>query len=377
MRAYVFTDRSLGRQAGRFVWLSIDTEKAANAAFKKRYPVGALPTYLVLDPADGKVAMRWVGGATLPQLTKLFDDGARAVKKPRTSVDELLAKADRFYGESRWKEAAQAYAEVLAKAPRKFAPRVRVTESLLWALTSSDQHEACARTAAEAYPALKSTSSSANLAASGLSCALELAAENPSRERLVGTLEAACREVLANPRIDLAGDDRSGIYGTLVEARKDAKDEAGARSVAAEWAAYLEGEAAKALTPDARAVFDPHRLTAYLEMGEPARALPMLEASERDLPSDYNPPARLATALKALSRWDEAMAASDRAMARAYGPRKLLLYRTRADIYAGKGDAASARRTIEEAIRFAEALPEGQRSEGTVELLRKRLEGMK
>ncbi len=377
MRAYVFTDRSLGRQAGRFVWLSIDTEKAANAAFKKRYPVGALPTYLVLDPADGKVALRWVGGATLSQLTKLFDDGARAVGKPRTTVDELLAKADRLYGESQWKEAAQAYAEVLAKAPRKFGPRVRVTESLLWALTSSGQHEACASTAAGAYPALKSTPSSANLAASGLSCALEIAAENPSRARLVGTLETACREVLANPRIELAGDDRSGIYGTLVEARKDAKDEAGARSVAAEWAAYLEGEAAKALTPDARAVFDPHRLTAYLEMGEPARALPMLEASERDLPSDYNPPARLSTALKALSRWDEAMAASDRAMARAYGPRKLLLYRTRADIYAGKGDVASARRTLEEAIRFAEALPEGQRSEGTVTLLRKRLEGMK
>ena len=49
----------------------------------------------------------------------------------------------------------------------------------------------------------------------------------------------------------------------------------------------------------------------------------MLQASERDLPDDYNPPARLATAYKAMRRWDEALAASDRALAKAYGPRKL------------------------------------------------------
>ena len=32
MRAFVFTDRTLTRHAGRFVWLSLDMEKAQNAA---------------------------------------------------------------------------------------------------------------------------------------------------------------------------------------------------------------------------------------------------------------------------------------------------------------------------------------------------------
>ena len=66
----------------------------------------------------------------------------------------------------------------------------------------------------------------------------------------------------------------------------------------------------------------------------------MLEASEKDLPEDYNPPARLANAYKAMKKWDEALAASDRAMAKVYGPRKLGVYSTRVDILSGKGDAA-------------------------------------
>ena len=36
MKAYVYTDKSLERYAGRFVWLSINTEDAKNAAFLKQ-----------------------------------------------------------------------------------------------------------------------------------------------------------------------------------------------------------------------------------------------------------------------------------------------------------------------------------------------------
>ncbi|TMQ64301.1 MAG: tetratricopeptide repeat protein [Candidatus Eisenbacteria bacterium] len=102
----------------------------------------------------------------------------------------------------------------------------------------------------------------------------------------------------------------------------------------------------------------------------------MLEASERDFPEDYNPPARLATAYKAMKRWDDALAASDRALARAYGPRKLRLLQTRSEIQIGRGDAAAARRTLEEAVAMAEALPEGQRSESTIASLKKQLSAL-
>jgi tetratricopeptide (TPR) repeat protein len=103
----------------------------------------------------------------------------------------------------------------------------------------------------------------------------------------------------------------------------------------------------------------------------------MLEQSARDFPDDYNPPARLANAYRTLGRWDEALVASDSAMARAYGPRKILFFQNRADIYKGKGDLDAARRTLDEAIAFASALPEGQRSKSSIAALEKRREALK
>src|SRR5262249_24400082 len=132
--------------------------------------------------------------------------------------------------------------------------------------------------------------------------------------------------------------------------------------------------AGRAWAGEARAVFDSHRLAAYVELGEAQRAIPMLEQSERDFPEDYNPPARLAVAYRAMKRWDEGLAASDRAMEKAYGPRKIGMFQVRADLYAGKGDAAAARRTLEEGVAYAESLPAPQQNARTIAALKKKLE---
>jgi tetratricopeptide (TPR) repeat protein len=376
MKAYVFTDKALERYAGQFVWLSLDVEKAENAAYKKRYGVDALPTYLVLDPKTEKVALRWVGGASVPQLVRVLGDATAAVRGriPAGAAEASLARADKLYGESDYAKAAAAYREAIDKAPAGWSRYGRAVESLLYALYQTQDYAGCARLARDAWPRLKKTSSAANVAASGLSCATELPKEDAKRGELVSYLAAASREILASPRRDLAADDVSAVYETLAAEREDAKDEAGAKKILQERATFLEKAAAKAKTPDARAVFDSHRLGTYLELGEPERAVPMLQASERDLPNDYNPPARLAAAYRAMKKYDDALAASDRALAKAYGPRKLGILQTRADIYKEKGDLASARKTIEEAVRLAESLPEGQRSDRTIAALKKRLE---
>ena len=100
----------------------------------------------------------------------------------------------------------------------------------------------------------------------------------------------------------------------------------------------------------------------------------MLEKSEREFPEDYNPPARLALVYLRLEQYDAALAASDRALARVYGPRKLRVLAVRADIYKGMGDAAAGRKTVAEALAYAEALPPGQRSESTIASLKTQLE---
>ena len=376
MKAYVFTDKALARYAGQFVWLSLDVEKAENAAYKKKYGVDALPTYLVLDPKTEKVALRWVGGASVPQLVRILGDATTAVKGRVPAGESALALADKLYGESDYAKAAAAYREAIEKAPAGWPRYGRAVESLLYALYQTKDYAGCARLARDAWPRLKKTTSAANVAATGLSCATEVPKEDPKRAELVGALAGASREILASPRADLAADDVSAVYETLAAEREDAKDEAGAKKILQERATFLEKAAAKAKTPDARAVFDSHRLGTYLELGEPERAVPMLQASERDLPNDYNPPARLAVAYRAMKRYDDALAASDRALAKAYGPRRIGMLQTRADIYKDKGDLPSARRTIEEALRVADSLPEGQRSERTIANLRKKLEAL-
>ena len=374
MKAYVFTDKALERYAGQFVWLSLDVEKAENAAYRKKYGVDALPTFLVLDPKTEKVALRWVGGASVPQLVRILADATAAVKGRVPAGEAALARADKFYAESDYAKAATAYREAIAKAPAGWPRYGRAVESLLFAMYQTKDYAGCARLAREAWPRLKKSTSAANVAASGLSCALEVPREDRERAELVSVLAGAGREILASKRRDLAADDVSAVYETLAAEREDAKDEAGEKKVLQERAVFLENAAARAKTPEARAVFDSHRLGTYLELGEPQRAVEMLLASERDLPGDYNPPARLASAYRALKRYDDALAASDRALAKAYGPRKLGILQTRADIYREKGDPASARKTIEEALRLAESLPEGQRSERTIAGLKKRLE---
>ncbi|MEO8350069.1 MAG: tetratricopeptide repeat protein, partial [Acidobacteriota bacterium] len=323
------------------------------------------------------VALRWVGGASVPQLVRILADATAAVKGRVPAGEVALARADKLYAESDYPKAAVAYREAIAKAPAGWPRYGRAVESLLFAMYQTQDYAGCARLARDAWPRLKKSTSAANVAASGLSCALEIPKEDPTRAELVSALAGASREILAAPRRDLAADDVSAVYETLASEREDAKDEAGEKKLLQERATFLEKAAARAKTPEARAVFDSHRLGTYLALGEPHRAVEMLQQSERDLPGDYNPPARLASAYRAMKRYDDALAASDRALAKAYGPRKLGILQTRADIYKEKGDLASARKTIEEAVRLAESLPEGQRSERTIASIKKKLEGLK
>lgn len=372
MRAFVFTDKALGRYAGQFVWLAIDTENAANTGFLKKYPISVWPTLLIVDPRREQVALRYVGGATVPQLTKLLKDGERAVRGPTGKADAALARADQLANEGKSVEAARSYLAAVDNAPKGWSRLGRAAESLTFALYTSHDYQTCAAKALELYPRVRGTYAALNVASNGLTCASDL----PEHGATFEALEKACRETLDNPKIPLSADDRSGLYETLIGAREAVKDEAGQKKLAEEWTAYLEGEAKAAKTPEQRAVFDSHRLTAYLDLKQPERAIPMLEQSERDFPDDYNPPARLGLAYRTAGKYDEALAAYDRALTKAYGPRKVGIFRGKAETYASKGDKDAARKTLEEAIAYAESLPEGQRSENAIASLKKRLEAI-
>ena len=361
LREHVLTRPELARHQGRYVFLAVDTEKERNTGFLEQYPVEAWPTLFIIDSASGAVALKWLGTATVAQLEKLLDDGERAVKAGGgTDAAGLLKEADALYGAGKPAEAAALYEKAVASSDAAWDRRPRAVESWLAALAGSKQVEACARVAQAQVPGLPPGPSFLNASVWGLGCALEADAKEPWRAGAVQALEALGRRALEFP--DVLADDRSGLYETLVGAREDAKDEAGQKALGLAWLDFLEAEAARAPTPAARAAFDPHRVSAALAAGAPARAEAALLQSEREFPDDYNPPARLLLVYRELGRLEDALAAGDRALARAYGPRKLRLFLNKAEVLGKKGDVAAQRALLKEGIAYGRALPAAQRA---------------
>src|SRR5512147_1128616 len=101
MRAFVFTDPALASQAGRFVWLELNTDLTANEPVLQKHEADALPTFLVVDPRDEKVVLRWVGSFTVPQAEAFLAEAyekAKGSAPPATTADAALDRADRLYG---------------------------------------------------------------------------------------------------------------------------------------------------------------------------------------------------------------------------------------------------------------------------------------
>jgi tetratricopeptide (TPR) repeat protein len=374
MRAFVLGDPALSSQAGRFVWLELNTDLTANAAALEKHEADALPTYLVVDPQDEKVVLRWVGSFTVAQAEAFLQearDRMAGAAPPKAPADAALAHADHLYGTRDYRGAAVAYREALAQAPAEWPRYNRAVEALLYSYQSTDALAEAVALAREALPRVGSTPSAIVVSVGGLDSALGLPKDDPGRAAAISEMEAAVRRALADPAVRAAADDRSGAYLSLVQARKQAKDPEGAKQVAAELAAFLEGEAAKARTPDERAVFDSHRMTAYLELGEPERAVAMLQATAKDLPGDYNAPNRLARAYAAMKQWDEALAASQKAASLATGRARLRVLSLRVALLQEKGDKAGAIAACDEALAYVQSLPEAERPAKQIESLLK------
>jgi hypothetical protein len=341
LREIVLKDPALARHADRFVWLSVDTEREGNADFVQRYPVENWPTLWVLPPEGGQPVLTWLGSATVPQLERLFDDAERAWRRTGAGLERTLAEADRAAAAGDRAAAAEVLERLVAEAPADWPRRGRALESLTFALYGQKAFQRCAAAVMAHAPGLERGPSFANAVAMGLSCAGAAPGEAAWRPGALASLEPLGREAVGLP--GLLADDRSGVYELLCELRAEAKDGPGARACAGEWLAFLESEASRAPTPAARAVFDAHRTAAALSLGQPARAVPALEQSERDLPGDYNAPARLALLHRADGACGPSLAASDRALATVYGPRRLGVMEQKARTLQGCGKAAEAR----------------------------------
>ncbi len=372
MREHVFNKPELLKHGQRYVFLSIDTEKEKSAPFLRKFPIDVWPTLFIVDSAKETVVLKWLGSVNADQFGKLLDDGEKAVKvasQAKGSAEQKLAQADRAYGEKKVPGSIAAYKEALALMKADHPRRPRTVESLLTALSQNNAHKDCVDLALAEAPKLPRGPSYVNAVYLGLSCQASADAKEPWKLDAGEQLFALGEDAL---KVDgILADDRSGLYETMVEFLTEKGDKKNSVELAKAWLEFLEAEAAKAPTPAARAVFDPHRLNAALASNQPQRVVAALTKSEQDLPEDYNPAARLAVTYRELGKFDEALAAAERAMKKVYGPRKVRVFETRASILAKKGDLAGQKQTLTEAVAYAKGLPEGQRNEKTIA----RLEG--
>ncbi len=180
-------------------------------------------------------------------------------------------------------------------------------------------------------------------------------------------------QLAIDPTTPFSADDRSDSLRYVWDLREHLNDPAAAKTAAEQRLSILEAAVAKAPDATAASTFDWARAETNLYLKHPDEAKRLLENSERALPDDYNPPSRLARVHMELSEYGEALAAVDRALTKAYGPRKGMLLGLKADILEKQGRTDEARAAVGDQLTFLRALPAGQKRPGAEEAAAKRL----
>jgi tetratricopeptide (TPR) repeat protein len=174
--------------------------------------------------------------------------------------------------------------------------------------------------------------------------------------------QATARLVAMTSNLDVpfSADDRSDVQASLAQLQKDAGDEQAAEATQRAREKLLEAAAARAPDVETAATFDAHRTDCYLALHELDKAEALLSQREKQLPADYNPPARLARVLLEEKKLPLAEAAVDRALAlMTQGPRRVGILGLKVKILAAQGKPTEP--VLREELSVLRALPSTQK----------------
>jgi len=167
-------------------------------------------------------------------------------------------------------------------------------------------------------------------------------------------------------------DDRSDAQAAVLQLLDASQQHARAVDVAKARARLLEDAASKAPDATTASTFDAHRTDTYLYLDEPEKAEKLLAQREKEMPDDYNPPARLARVLLKEKKLAEAEAAVDRALSKmTRGQRRLSILDLKARILQAEGKPAAG--VVQEQLDVLRDLPRTQRSPQMEAQLQKKL----
>jgi tetratricopeptide (TPR) repeat protein len=184
-------------------------------------------------------------------------------------------------------------------------------------------------------------------------------------------LEPLAKEALALPTT--VRDHRDELYRTLMHFSLSRNDQAGAAKWGDRWLDELD--ARKPVDDEERSAVDIARVENVQPFGDPKRILPALIASESAMPHDWNASLRVAQIENAAKNYNEAIAACDRGLSRMPGPAgRSWLLRTKADALRQTGYEEEARRVLEEALQAAQAIPNTDSRNNTVNSIKRALQ---
>jgi tetratricopeptide (TPR) repeat protein len=319
---------------------------------------------------------RWLGGASAGQVQRFLTEGSRAAAllraDARSADDPLhqLASADRLATSGQHDAAAAAYAKALTLAPPDWPRRPETLVAQITALSKAKAYDECLALGSQGMEQTGMSASAVDFAHYALDCAerqkspLSLATQKQAERRL----DVLCGE--GSP--ELSPDDRADACSALFDVRTGLGERAGAHQALLTRLTVLE-RAALGKPTNVALAYDWARTDALIALDRAAEALPFLLEHERAAPDNYNPPQQQARCYKALGRWAEGLAAIERALALAYGPRRASFLTLKADLLLGAGRNAEARAVVEEQLLAYRALPAGQRQPAAEERVSQRL----
>ncbi|HVV84890.1 MAG TPA: thioredoxin family protein, partial [Kofleriaceae bacterium] len=365
MKSTVLMDASLAPLNDQLVFLSMDTDKPTNADALAKYPLVNWPTFFVVEPDHETVQGRWLGAASTGQMRTFLKDGETAALAAMSGggLDPLLAKVREGDQASERKEfaaAEAAYGAALAQAPADWPRRSDVLVAQIGARYKQGDIAGCLDLGLSSADATGDTANAADFLVWALMCAdddkADPAKAKAVREKAVARLTALVDDQAA----PLSIDDRSDAMANLREALDSLGKKDEAKKVAERQLAFLADAAAKA--PDAwtRMTYNWPRADVHVYLGRGLELVPALEQSAKDLPNEYDPPARLAWVLLKSGKADDAQPWVEKALRLVYGPRKVRVQQLAADIAKARGNVAMERAARTALVSTLEHLEKGQ-----------------
>lgn len=362
MQSTVFTDPSFEAENARFVFAALDTDREVNAAPVAKLPPSAWPTFYVIGN-DESVLARFVGSASVAQFHAFLDSGARAMAGGAAGADARLLGAERAAAKKDFKTDEEELTAAIAAAPADWPRLPDALVGLAMAKEKQKDFAGCLDVAEKWLDKTGNAAAASDFLVTAMGCAKELEKEQADRVLALRTKAIARWQALIDDKAaPLSVDDRSDALASMRETYDELGKKDEAHALAEQQRALLDEAAGKAPTPMAAMTYNWQRAEVYTYLGRGLDVVPALEKSAKDLPTEYDPPARLGWVYLKAGKLAEAKQWTDKALTMAYGPRKARLLNQSADIAHKMSDAAAEKKARTELVALWTGLPEGQQN---------------